>query len=383
MRRHRFVLLLAGALTFGATAAMLCADAGVSEAQTSRARRTKRKPAKKKRRSATASATPTAPRPIERTRPYAQCPPEMVSVQHRFCIDRWEATTVDTATGKPLSPYFPPHPRLAHLLFERWTAEYEKERAAALVLLDAGAPVASSLDAGARVPLAISLPGPTRNVALIDDSPDDEDPADDEADAIDGGVDGSVPARVPMGLPELPVWEQGEFVPKAVSKPGVTPQGYTPGYVAVAACRAAGKRLCREDEWVTACKGERHQDFPYGETYRQGACNVFREDHPARILHGACNVGLSDPRLNQVQVEGADLLRETGGSPLCASRWGNDAIYDMVGNVDEWVDDPSGVFVGGFYARNTRKGCEARVGAHPTTYFDYSIGFRCCADLAP
>ncbi len=368
---------------------MLCVDAAVADAHAGKARPPRRNggKSKKKRRSPTASARPVDPRPIERTRPYAQCPPEMVSVRGQFCIDRWEATTVDAVSGRPLSPYYPPHPRLASLVLDRWTAEYEKEKAAAGALLDAGpAPIPAGIDAGGPPRVTVSLPEPVRHVILPDDADDSDDADEDETYASDAGMlapDGGAPRRAPMALPVLPAWEQGsEFVPMAVSRPNVKPQGYTPGHVAAAACRAAGKRLCREDEWVTACKGERGHDFPYGPVYRQGACNVFREDHPARILHGDCSSGLSDPRLNLVQVEGADLLRETGGSPLCASRWGNDVIYDMVGNVDEWVDDPSGVFVGGFYARNTRKGCEARVAAHPTTYFDYSLGFRCCADLA-
>jgi hypothetical protein len=71
----------------------------------------------------------------------------------------------------------------------------------------------------------------------------------------------------------------------------------------------------------------------------------------------------------------------TGATAGCRSDWGNDAIYDMVGNLDEWVDDPSGVFVGGFYARSTREGCEARVGVHPPVYYDYSTGARCCLSL--
>ncbi len=396
VRRSPLVVLLAGVLTFGAAAAMLCADPGTSQAQGSKTKRSKHKPVKntkKHRRTATASHRTAAPRPIERTRLYPQCPPEMVNVRGRFCIDRWEDSTVDASSGRPLSPYFPPDHHLANLLWNQWTAEFEQEKALATGTADGGAasPIAMlSLDAGSRTPLALSIPGPVRNVALIEDSADDDDaqdepPAEVVADAgADAGADAAATPREPMALPVLPPWEQGgEFSPMAVSRPNVTPQGYTPGYVAAAACRAAGKRLCREEEWVTACKGERGQDFPYGATYRQGACNVFREDHPARILHGSCSSGLSDPRLNLVQVDGADLLRETGGSPMCVSRWGNDAIYDMVGNVDEWVDDPDGLFLGGFYARNTRKGCEARVNAHPTTYFDYSLGFRCCADLAP
>jgi hypothetical protein len=50
----------------------------------------------------------------------------------------------------------------------------------------------------------------------------------------------------------------------------------------------------------------------------------------------------------------------------------------MVGNLDEWVDDPDGAFLGGFYARGTAEGCDARVGVHAPEYFDYSLGVRCC-----
>ena len=37
-----------------------------------------------------------------------------------------------------------------------------------------------------------------------------------------------------------------------------------------------------------------------------------------------------------------------------------------------------GAFAGGFYARGTRDGCEARIRSHPPDYFDYSLGTRCC-----
>ena len=50
----------------------------------------------------------------------------------------------------------------------------------------------------------------------------------------------------------------------------------------------------------------------------------------------------------------------------------------MVGNLDEWVDEPGGAFLGGFYSRATQNGCEARVTEHPPEYFDYSTGARCC-----
>ena len=79
-------------------------------------------------------------------------------------------------------------------------------------------------------------------------------------------------------------------------------------------------------------------------------------------------------------VEGArgPLLRSTGATATCKSAWGGDAIYDMVGNLDEWVNADKGAFLGGFYARSTREGCDSKVSSHPRAYFDYSLGARCC-----
>ncbi len=247
-----------------------------------------------------------------------QCPDEMVAVAGRFCVDRYEATFVEAGGGELLSPYYPPHPKLAVTLLESWSRAREDE------------------------------------------------------------PDGSLARFMP--LPILPAHHQAAFRPKAMAWPGSVPSAYVSGELAAEACSAAGKRLCKEVEWVTACRGERDTPFPYGVRYAQNACNVFREDHPARLLHNDFSNGLLDPRLNLVQAEGKDLLRVTGGTPACVSRWGDDGIFDMVGNLDEWVDDSQGVFVGGFYSRATRSGCDSRVSAHPRSYFDYSTGVRCCKD---
>jgi formylglycine-generating enzyme required for sulfatase activity len=63
------------------------------------------------------------------------------------------------------------------------------------------------------------------------------------------------------------------------------------------------------------------------------------------------------------------------------SVWEGDGIRDMVGNLDEWIDDPEGTFVGGFYSRSKTDGCDSIVRGHPIEYFDYSLGVRCCSDL--
>jgi hypothetical protein len=244
----------------------------------------------------------------------------MVSIAGQFCIDRFEAMLVDAASGEAFSPDYPTTPNLLESVLSEWSM------------------------GRSRV--------------------------------------GDVHAKA-FPLPWLPRWQRGaKLQTVAVSRMGVRPNGYITGLVAESACGAAGKRLCTLDEHKVACRGEDDSAFPYGESYEDGACNVFRDDHPAAILHGNASIGHLDPRLNRVSSDGRPLLRLTGGTPRCRSRWGNDAVYDLVGNLDEWVDEEGGAFAGGFYSRSTRAGCEAVITAHPKPYLDYSTGVRCCRDAA-
>lgn len=248
-----------------------------------------------------------------------RCPDDMVAVAGRVCVDRYEASLVEVETHEPLSPFYPPSPKLLAWSLDHWTKERDAEQP------------------------------------------------------------GSLAKEMP--LPALPTFQtSATWTWKAMSWPHATPNGYVTGEQAKSACDRAGKRLCSETEWVTACRGQRQTKFPYGAEYKDGACNVFREDHPAHVLHGEFSVGLTDPRLNLITVDERPLLRDTGKTERCASQWGDDAIFDMVGNLDEWIDDPEGTFVGGFYSRATRSGCDARVRNHPISYFDYSTGVRCCKD---
>jgi hypothetical protein len=90
----------------------------------------------------------------------------------------------------------------------------------------------------------------------------------------------------------------------------------------------------------------------------------------------------NDPRLNQ--IDGG--LAPTASYSHCSSPFG---IYDCVGNLHEWGDDPAdsnghGRFRGGFYgdAEINGHGCLYTTSAHELTYHDYSTGFRCCVDSA-
>jgi formylglycine-generating enzyme len=168
---------------------------------------------------------------------------------------------------------------------------------------------------------------------------------------------------------------------RAVSRAHVAPQAYISRNEADAACRASHKRLCQESEWVKACEGKRPTAFPYGDERRAGYCNDEVASSPLATIYPDIGDGaytyepMNDPRLNQVP----GTLAPTGHYPHCKSSYG---AYDMVGNVHEWVDDPAGTFLGGYYLDThiNGDGCHYKTVAHDADYHDYSTGFRCCAD---
>jgi formylglycine-generating enzyme len=167
---------------------------------------------------------------------------------------------------------------------------------------------------------------------------------------------------------------------RAVSRANVFPQAYISGREAQGACAASGKRLCRATEWTMACRGPKSTTFPYGDNHARHRCNDYGvsprgQNRQSSNLHRAWDA-MNDPRLNQL----GHTVAKTGEHEGCASEWG---VYDMVGNVHEWVDDPTGTFLGGFYldASQNGEGCNYQTTAHAFGYHDYSTGFRCCKDL--
>ena len=167
---------------------------------------------------------------------------------------------------------------------------------------------------------------------------------------------------------------------RAVSVAGAVPQGYIDGLAAEAACLEAGKRLCTNAEWLRACQGPDGTTYPYGNARQPGTCN------DARALHPAVEAFPDDPTpfdriqdacINQL----ADTVALTGSHPGCLSAEG---LFDLMGNLHEWTSDPEGTFRGGFYVDTVINGpgCLYRTTAHDRAHWDYSTGFRCCADAA-
>lgn len=203
--------------------------------------------------------------------------------------------------------------------------------------------------------------------------------------------------------------EEG-IVYEARSEPGVFPQAYISRVESAAACAEAGKRLCTRSEWQRACRHRTHGRadavYPYGDRFQPQRCNTDKP-HLLTLRFGA-DAGrwryaqFNDPALDQEP----GFLAKTGAHEGCAGDLG---VYDLVGNLHEWVSDPAdaafearlrgegirrsfqywspgnAVFMGGFYSTHGElgPGCTFTTIAHDAGYHDYSTGFRCCADVTP
>ncbi len=167
---------------------------------------------------------------------------------------------------------------------------------------------------------------------------------------------------------------------RAISRSAAVPQGYVSRNEALAACQESNKRLCFEDEWVAACRGARRTMFPYGDARKPRHCNDEGKSplirlYAARGAHAFDDQPMNDPRLNQLP----DTVAPTGSYRLCTNGYG---VFDMVGNLHEWIDDPAGSFRGGYYldTRLNGDGCAYVTTVHGPGYRDYSTGFRCCRE---
>jgi formylglycine-generating enzyme required for sulfatase activity len=135
-------------------------------------------------------------------------------------------------------------------------------------------------------------------------------------------------------------------------------------------CAEQGKRLCTEAEWEKACKGPEFFEYPYGKKYEINACRISKDR-------------MDGPKIS-------------GEMEQCVSKYG---VFDMSGNVAEWVSDyydekyyysspqsnPKGpdkgtmrVIKGGSWVDfGLRTKCSYRDNKSPD-YTNKRVGFRCC-----
>ena len=165
---------------------------------------------------------------------------------------------------------------------------------------------------------------------------------------------------------------------RAVSEPGVHPQGYISAAQASRACAESGKRLCKGDEWRMACRGPEKKTYGYGDQREVGRCN----DNGKNAVMALFGPNWTNATMNRAELNQLDgTLAKTGEHERCTNGYG---VHDMVGNLHEWVADAHGAFQGGYYldvaSLGHGEGCGYVTTAHENRYHDYSTGFRCCAD---
>lgn len=146
-------------------------------------------------------------------------------------------------------------------------------------------------------------------------------------------------------------------------------------------CANEGKRLCMAEEWTLACEGPERKPYPFGYSRDATACNF---DKPYIIPD---NDAYDDPRTRAAEIARLSQSEPSGSRAACVSDYG---VFDMTGNVDEWVVNEHGSVQGpefqsglkGGYWGPVRNRCRPMTTDHNHWHHGYQIGFRCCKDLS-
>ncbi|MDX2021520.1 MAG: MopE-related protein [Deltaproteobacteria bacterium] len=181
---------------------------------------------------------------------------------------------------------------------------------------------------------------------------------------------------------------------RACSKASALPWTSVTYTEAQTACAAAGMRLCRSnrtasacggnitvDEWGFACEYTRAgaETYPYGTTYQSATCNGLESwSNQANAAASASGA--------KTACKTADLGSENG----------EQAVFDMSGNVSEWTEDCPGTlsgrniytirggdFTSDYYNGISSLRCNFTAVGVPLDYKHPSTGFRCCSVCAP
>ena len=189
---------------------------------------------------------------------------------------------------------------------------------------------------------------------------------------------------IPPDVPEMAVVEFGDLKFKidtfeasleqgvaAVGKHQI-PATRMSWFAASDACAAAGKRMCTEKEWVAACQGalpvDDDDNGQYADDLIEGNTYPYADYHEV----GYCWDGKTDHEKYRPVY--------TGEMAGCVTAQG---VYDLTGNVEEWVGETAekAVLLGGAYDTDKDHArCYRRNDTFGPGLANVRTGFRCCAD---
>ena len=131
---------------------------------------------------------------------------------------------------------------------------------------------------------------------------------------------------------------------------------------AIAYCEAVGRSLCTKEEWNSACTANGLYEALYGEAFVGGTCNDY--------------TAVGDTTVPVASLSGCQSPADSGFA----------GVFDLIGNVEEWVDDCSSS--AGTHDVCRPHGLPFGYGAaapicNQATYAERSqtrdtLGFRCC-----
>src|SRR5260370_20294411 len=158
-------------------------------------------------------------------------------------------------------------------------------------------------------------------------------------------------------------------------------------YQAQATCESRQKRLCWASEWTAACEGPERTPFPYGWRRNHEKCNVDNFLIEPRKLGPKAQFFFysKDRDVASKELSRLDQSVLSGAIETCRSGFG---VYDMTGNLDEWVvsDEPPRAksrwagLKGGAWG-HVRSQCRPTTYSHEPEFSYYFVGFRCCRDV--
>src|SRR6185436_16310220 len=118
---------------------------------------------------------------------------------------------------------------------------------------------------------------------------------------------------------------------------GALPRTLTPWPEAQALCASVGKRVCLEDEFTFACEGEAMKPHVYGFERDPTACNIDRPYIQRTFSYAKWDACMADAAC-KAEFDRLDQRVPSGSMPRCVS---DDGVFDLNGNVNEWVTRPN------------------------------------------